>query len=90
MIYTKEGNCPRCGAPIFSFQSPLPLPLERVPGNLYPIEYGPPVAHFTCECRETLPKLMPGDPPAVPSIDEADRAYVEKEREKARERGANG
>mgnify|MGYP003396053791 CR=1 FL=1 len=78
MTFQHTGNCPRCGAPIFAKQEPI----DSRPGAV--IEDSAPAAHFTCECRHTLPKIHEGELDQPKSVREADKGYADKMRDDAR------
>lgn len=65
--YQHTGNCPRCGAPIYGLRSPTLL--------------NEPTAHFTCQCRLTLPEPLPDvDPMLAESTEDADRKHLARHR----------
>ena len=83
MTYTHTGNCPRCGAPIFGIFDALPHADSEGRAST---NGKAPVAHFTCECRTTLPVPVPDvDPDHVESVDDADRKHLARNRPVQRE-----
>ena len=91
-IHQHTGHCPRCGAPIFAVTK-TPIHSGRPPaeveerlnvssGYVHPLtSKEPPTAHFTCECRKTLPQPLPDVSDLVPgSTDEEDRKWLAKHR----------
>lgn len=73
MSYQHTGNCPRCGAPIYAHREMSEITSSATEPA--------PTAHFTCECRHTLPKALPeiGED-VVESVDEADRKHLARNR----------
>lgn len=68
MRYTLTGACPKCGAPIYETRTAEDF--TDAPG-----------AHFTCECRKSMPAPLPEeDIPEGDSVDEADRKHMARKR----------
>lgn len=77
MRYKHVSSCPRCGAPIYEQQEIFD---EGGIGD------GPPVAHFTCNCRQTLPEMLPDvDGEALETTGQADRKHMARARKDAGE-----
>ena len=75
MIYTLTGDCPRCGAPIWATSSVVAKWEDQQMLD------EPPGAHFTCECRLTMPKPLP-DVSGIEtsSTEDEDRKWLAKHR----------
>lgn len=77
--YVHAGNCPRCGSPIYSY-----IEAHGENGGLMVHEQDAPKAHYTCECRHTLPTLDKTDLAPMPSVAESDMKFVDRMRDDAR------
>lgn len=82
--YTHTGNCPRCGAPVFAV-----LDVPSAAGIEFGRDVETPVAHFTCECRLSLPTIPPGELGTDPESTEiGDRKHLARHRKAPEPEGA--
>lgn len=84
VTYSLTGSCPRCGAPIYAHTTGLPGTGGQMTSST---AEEAPTAHFTCDCRKTLPSIPEGEVEQPGTVAQGDRKYVERLREDARGRG---